>query len=75
MRTDRSLSFYDGDENPNVYLLRDILLSYSFYNFDLGYCQVVNFYYVTILPLNSQCVSGKCARMLPVLGLKAGWVL
>ncbi|CAI9787375.1 unnamed protein product [Fraxinus pennsylvanica] len=39
VRTDRSLSFYDGDENPNVYLLRDILLSYSFYNFDLGYCQ------------------------------------
>ncbi|KAL2465523.1 RabGAP/TBC domain-containing protein [Abeliophyllum distichum] len=39
VRTDRSLSFYDGDDNPNVYLLRDILLSYSFYNFDLGYCQ------------------------------------
>ncbi|KZV20061.1 hypothetical protein F511_15304 [Dorcoceras hygrometricum] len=39
VRTDRSFSFYDGDENPNVYLLRDILLTYSFYNFDLGYCQ------------------------------------
>ncbi|XP_075489639.1 uncharacterized protein LOC142528471 isoform X1 [Primulina tabacum] len=39
VRTDRSLSFYDGDDNSNVYLLRDILLSYSFYNFDLGYCQ------------------------------------
>ncbi|KAK4420197.1 TBC1 domain family member 15 [Sesamum alatum] len=39
VRTDRSLSFYDGDDNPNVYLLRDILLTYSFYNFDLGYCQ------------------------------------
>ncbi|XP_073151107.1 uncharacterized protein [Henckelia pumila] len=39
VRTDRSLSFYDGDENSNVYLLRDILLTYSFYNFDLGYCQ------------------------------------
>ncbi|XAR53249.1 hypothetical protein NMG60_11021721 [Bertholletia excelsa] len=39
VRTDRSLSFYDGDENPNVNLLRDILLTYSFYNFDLGYCQ------------------------------------
>ncbi|KAI8031742.1 TBC1 domain family member 15 [Camellia lanceoleosa] len=37
--TDRSLSFYDGDDNPNVNLLRDILLTYSFYNFDLGYCQ------------------------------------
>jgi hypothetical protein len=39
VRTDRSLSFYEGDENPNVRLLRDILLTYSFYNFDLGYCQ------------------------------------
>eukprot|EP00268_Persea_americana_P036537 TRINITY_DN3603_c0_g1_i1.p1 TRINITY_DN3603_c0_g1~~TRINITY_DN3603_c0_g1_i1.p1 ORF type:complete len:627 (-),score=103.60 TRINITY_DN3603_c0_g1_i1:790-2670(-) len=39
VRTDRSISFYDGDDNPNVTLLRDILLTYSFYNFDLGYCQ------------------------------------
>ncbi|GAB4828254.1 hypothetical protein Ancab_035166 [Ancistrocladus abbreviatus] len=39
VRTDRSLPFYDGDDNPNVALLRDILLTYSFYNFDLGYCQ------------------------------------
>ncbi|KAK6945138.1 Rab-GTPase-TBC domain [Dillenia turbinata] len=39
VRTDRSLSFYDGDDNPNVNLLHDILLTYSFYNFDLGYCQ------------------------------------
>ncbi|KAL8488360.1 hypothetical protein ACS0TY_024586 [Phlomoides rotata] len=39
VRTDRSLSFYDGDENPYVCLMRDILLTYSFYNFDLGYCQ------------------------------------
>ncbi|KDP30256.1 hypothetical protein JCGZ_17038 [Jatropha curcas] len=39
VRTDRSLPFYDGDDNPNVNVLRDILLTYSFYNFDLGYCQ------------------------------------
>ncbi|KAK6941686.1 Rab-GTPase-TBC domain [Dillenia turbinata] len=39
VRTDRSLSFYDGDDNSNVNLLRGILLTYSFYNFDLGYCQ------------------------------------
>ncbi|KAF8393172.1 hypothetical protein HHK36_021413 [Tetracentron sinense] len=39
VRTDRTISFYDGDDNPNVMLLRDILLTYSFYNFDLGYCQ------------------------------------
>ncbi|KAM7268402.1 hypothetical protein ACFE04_010568 [Oxalis oulophora] len=39
VRTDRSVSFYDGDDNPNVKLLRDILMTHSFYNFDLGYCQ------------------------------------
>lgn len=39
VRTDRSIAFFDGDDNPNVHLLRDILLTYSFYNFDLGYCQ------------------------------------
>ncbi|GAB2300302.1 hypothetical protein Dimus_034338 [Dionaea muscipula] len=39
VRTDRSLPFYDGDDNPNVNFLHDILLTYSFYNFDLGYCQ------------------------------------
>ncbi|KDO80163.1 hypothetical protein CISIN_1g005652mg [Citrus sinensis] len=41
VRTDRSVTFFDGDDNPNVHLLRDILLTYSFYNFDLGYCQVI----------------------------------
>ncbi|TXG61224.1 hypothetical protein EZV62_012587 [Acer yangbiense] len=39
VRTDRAFTFYDGDDNPNVNLLRDTLLTYSFYNFDLGYCQ------------------------------------
>ncbi|KAG6739986.1 hypothetical protein POTOM_057618 [Populus tomentosa] len=39
VRTDRTLSFYEGDDNANVNILRDILLTYSFYNFDLGYCQ------------------------------------
>ena len=40
MRTDRSVPYYDGDDNQNVVVLRDILLTYAFYNFDLGYCQV-----------------------------------
>ncbi|GMH27308.1 hypothetical protein Nepgr_029151 [Nepenthes gracilis] len=39
VRTDRSLSFYDGEDNQNVNILHDVLLTYSFYNFDLGYCQ------------------------------------
>lgn len=40
VRTDRTLPFYAGDDNPNVEALRSILITYSFYNFDLGYCQV-----------------------------------
>lgn len=44
VRTDRSFSFYDGDDNPNVQILHDILLTYSFYNFDLGYCQGMSDY-------------------------------
>lgn len=39
VRTDRSHPFYEGDENTNVDLLHNILVTYSFYNFDLGYCQ------------------------------------
>lgn len=39
VRTDRVLPFYAGEENHNVSLLHDILVTYSFYNFDLGYCQ------------------------------------
>eukprot|EP00244_Chara_vulgaris_P005353 TRINITY_DN2119_c0_g1_i3.p1 TRINITY_DN2119_c0_g1~~TRINITY_DN2119_c0_g1_i3.p1 ORF type:complete len:735 (+),score=130.92 TRINITY_DN2119_c0_g1_i3:174-2378(+) len=39
VRTDRSIPFYEGENNHNVALLRNILITYSFYNFDLGYCQ------------------------------------
>ncbi|XP_021760760.1 TBC1 domain family member 15-like isoform X2 [Chenopodium quinoa] len=49
VRTDRSFSFYDGDDNPNVNLLHDILLTYSFYNFDLGYCQGMSDYLSPLL--------------------------
>ncbi|XP_039024322.1 TBC1 domain family member 15-like isoform X2 [Hibiscus syriacus] len=41
VRTDRSISFYGEDDHPNLTLLHDVLLTYSFYNFDLGYCQLV----------------------------------
>ncbi|PKA48873.1 hypothetical protein AXF42_Ash016389 [Apostasia shenzhenica] len=39
VRTDRSIPYYEGDDNLHVTALHDILLTYSFYNFDLGYCQ------------------------------------
>jgi len=38
-RTDRTHPFFAGDDNPNVELLQDILMTYVMYNFDLGYVQ------------------------------------
>ncbi|ALC38546.1 CG11490 [Drosophila busckii] len=38
-RTDRSQEFFAGDDNPNIALLQDILMTYVMYNFDLGYVQ------------------------------------
>jgi len=38
-RTDRNHHYYQGDDNPNVALLQDILMTYVMYNFDLGYVQ------------------------------------
>ncbi|KAG1683146.1 TBC1 domain family member 15 [Nymphon striatum] len=38
-RTDRTRSFYVGDNNPNVQMLFDVLMTYCMYNFDLGYVQ------------------------------------
>jgi len=39
VRTDRSLSEYESDDSPLLKTLRHILYTYSFFNFDLGYCQ------------------------------------
>ena len=36
----RSHPFYHGDDNKNVALLEEILMTYVMYNFDLGYVQV-----------------------------------
>lgn len=38
-RTDRCLDFFAGSQNDNVTKLRNMLLSYVMFNFDLGYCQ------------------------------------
>jgi len=38
-RTDRNHHYYEGDDNTNVALLQDILMTYVMYNFDLGYVQ------------------------------------
>jgi hypothetical protein len=41
-RSDSSHPFFAGEDNQNPETLRRILLSYSLYNFDLGYCQVIS---------------------------------
>lgn len=38
-RTDRTLEFYAGENNPNLKSLYDILMTYVMYNFNLGYVQ------------------------------------
>jgi len=38
-RTDRTHPYFQGDKNPNMGLLQDILMTYVMYNFDLGYVQ------------------------------------
>ena len=38
-RTDRTHAFFEGEKNPNLTVLADILSTYLMYNFDLGYVQ------------------------------------
>uniref|UniRef100_A0A915KE63 Rab-GAP TBC domain-containing protein n=1 Tax=Romanomermis culicivorax TaxID=13658 RepID=A0A915KE63_ROMCU len=38
-RTDRTHKFFEGEQNQNLSTLRDILMTYVMYNFDLGYVQ------------------------------------
>lgn len=38
-RTDRTHSFFEGDDNQNLVMMKDILMTYNMYNFDLGYVQ------------------------------------
>lgn len=38
-RTDRTNSYFEGEHNPNLNAMKDILMTYNMYNFDLGYVQ------------------------------------
>jgi hypothetical protein len=38
-RTDRTISYYAGETNDNVNILRDVLMTYMMFDFDLGYVQ------------------------------------
>lgn len=42
MRTERHTSCFGDDDAPFLTLLRNVLISYSMWNFDLGYCQGMN---------------------------------
>uniref|UniRef100_H3BEN3 TBC1 domain family member 16 n=1 Tax=Latimeria chalumnae TaxID=7897 RepID=H3BEN3_LATCH len=39
VRTDRSNQFFKGEDNPNVQMMRRILLNYAIYNPEMGYSQ------------------------------------
>uniref|UniRef100_A0A914EL90 Rab-GAP TBC domain-containing protein n=1 Tax=Acrobeloides nanus TaxID=290746 RepID=A0A914EL90_9BILA len=39
VRTDRKNPFYAGDDNPNIEIMRDILLNYAFMNPEINYIQ------------------------------------
>eukprot|EP00051_Salpingoeca_urceolata_P034851 m.27040 g.27040 ORF g.27040 m.27040 type:complete len:629 (-) comp8427_c0_seq2:123-2009(-) len=41
-RTDRSLDFFAGEDNENLKVLSDVLLTYCAYDADLGYVQGMN---------------------------------
>ncbi|XP_061605373.1 TBC1 domain family member 16 isoform X2 [Phyllopteryx taeniolatus] len=39
VRTDRNNQFFRGENNPNVEMMRRVLLNYAVFNPDTGYCQ------------------------------------
>lgn len=42
VRTDRTWPFFEADDSPHLQQLHRILLTYSFFNFDIGYVQGMN---------------------------------
>jgi hypothetical protein len=49
VRTDREHAFYKNDDSPYLVKLKSILVTYCFYNFDIGYVQGMNDYLSPIL--------------------------
>lgn len=54
-RTDRTQSYFEGDNNPNLIALKNILMTYVMFNFDLGYVQVSNGYIFSFLVFEVIC--------------------
>ncbi|KAK9861395.1 hypothetical protein WJX84_006666 [Apatococcus fuscideae] len=70
-RTDRSHSAFAAEASPNITALRNVLLTYGQYNFDLGYCQV-GAQSPTLIPvLTAWWVPSQSPTLIPVL---AEWV-
>lgn len=56
-RTDRTLEYFAGDDNANLGILQDILMTYVMYNFDLGYVQGMSDLLAPILSIMNNEVS------------------
>jgi len=65
VRTDRSLPFFAGGDNPNVQVLQEILLTYIFFNQDIGYVQGMNdFLSPMLVIMNEECEAFWCFKFL-----------
>lgn len=42
------MGYYSGENNINVGVLRDVLMTYMMFNFDLGYVQVIRLFFSKI---------------------------
>ncbi|CAF1257334.1 unnamed protein product [Didymodactylos carnosus] len=49
VRTDRSNPYYKGDKNPNLQVMKDILMNYAFYCPTIGYSQGMSDLLATVL--------------------------
>lgn len=49
-RTDRTNTFFSGNDNPGLTLLHDVLMTYCMYNFDLGGGNVLDHVLLCLCP-------------------------
>jgi len=58
VRTDRTHAFFKDEDGEHLTWMREILLTYTFYNFDLGYCQGMSDLLGPILTIMNDEVDG-----------------